>query len=301
MTGVGYNPAMLNIQPNSVSVVVLGIMQDGGLPHMGCRCTRCSQAYEDPQKGEYVACLGIVDRRTEPAKMWLVDATPDIKYQLELLGEYIGPHPKQARRLRQPDGIFLTHAHMGHIAGLSQFGQAAMLVNQLKIFASQRLIALLKNKDLYANSHDFDFVTLENHQPVKLAHGLQITSISVPHRDENNSGTYAYLIKGPEKSLLYVPDIDQLKAWREVEEVISSVDYALLDATFFSGDEIGGRSPVAHPLVPHTIDLFSKLDTQLVLIHLNHTNPLLDEDSPELETVIAAGADIARTGQIFQL
>ena len=125
MTGVGYNPAMLNIQPNSVSVVVLGIMQDGGLPHMGCRCRRCSQAYEDPHKGEYVACLGIVDRRTEPAKMWLVDATPDIKYQLELLGEYIGPHPKQARRLRQPDGIFLTHAHMGHIAGLSQFGQAA--------------------------------------------------------------------------------------------------------------------------------------------------------------------------------
>jgi pyrroloquinoline quinone biosynthesis protein B len=218
-----------------------------------------------------------------------------------MLGDYLGPHPTQGERLRQPDGIFLTHAHMGHIAGLSQFGKAAMEVHRLPIFASVRLIDVFKHEDLYARQFEFDFIRLDNRKRLELSHELQITPISVPHRDEKKCGTFAFLVQGPEKSLLYLPDIDQWEQWRDAETTLASVDYALLDATFFSGDEIEGRSPVAHPLVTRTIELFSNLKTKLILTHLNHTNPLLDEDSPERESVLTAGVDIAHTGQVFQL
>jgi pyrroloquinoline quinone biosynthesis protein B len=62
------------------------------------------------------------------------------------------------------------------------------------------------------------------------------------------------------------------------------VDYALLDGTFFSADELGGRdiSQVPHPLIPHSIELFkdivSKKKCSIFFIHLNHTNKLLSDE-----------------------
>ena len=56
-------PKELVFAEETVTAVVLGIMQDGGLPHAGCRCERCVAAFNDPAKMEYVACLGLVDTR----------------------------------------------------------------------------------------------------------------------------------------------------------------------------------------------------------------------------------------------
>ncbi len=76
---------MLDFPRNRVTAVTLGIMQDGGLPHIGCRCVRCTTVHEGRRPPEYAACLGLVDRRGERTAVWLFDATPDIKYQLHLL------------------------------------------------------------------------------------------------------------------------------------------------------------------------------------------------------------------------
>lgn len=78
-------------------------------------------------------------------------------------------------------------------------------------------------------------------------------------------------------------------------------DYALVDATFCGGDELGGHISVAHPLIPQMIDLFSNLDTRIVLTHINHTNPVLDIGSPERESVLMAGVEIVETGRIYIL
>ncbi len=285
-----------------VTAVTLGIMQDGGLPHVGCRCPRCAAAYADPYRAEYAACLGLVDGRGDNPQVWLFDATPDIKQQLDWLATALGPHPIRPHRLRQPDGIFLTHAHMGHIGGLPQLGPEAMAVQNLPVYAAPGLLGLLHEARLWRPMvGGLDLRPLSPPTPVQLAPDLHITPIPVPHRDEWGVGTLAFHIQGPNQSLLYLPDIDAWEQWSEARETLQSVDYALVDASFYSVDELNGRPPVAHPLIPQTLQLCADCPDQLVLTHLNHTNPALDPDSPERAVVVAAGAKIAHTGQTFNL
>ena len=67
---------------NRPYVVVLGIAQDGGLPHAGCDKTCCKGLWET-NEGEKVSCIGVVDPRTKQS--WLIDATPDLPEQLRTL------------------------------------------------------------------------------------------------------------------------------------------------------------------------------------------------------------------------
>lgn len=282
--------------------VVLGIMQDGGLPHAGCRCLHCTAAFANPSLSQYVASLALVDGRQSPPAVWLIDATPDVKFQLHLLADALGPHPSRSGRLRQPNGVFLTHAHLGHVAGLAQFGPEAMHAQRLPVYGSPGLVRVLQETALWRPlSGNLELIALAPDQPFHLSAGLTLTPIPVPHRDEWGTGTVAYRVQGPTHSLLYLPDIDSWEQWPAAPQVLASVDYALVDATFYSQDELGGRAPVAHPLVPDTLALWADLPGQLILTHLNHTNPLLDEASAEWMVVRAAGAQVAYTGQTFLL
>ena len=286
----------------SVTAVVLGIMQDAGLPHAGCCCRRCTAAYSDPELAQYAASLAVVDTRGEAAGVWLIDATPDIHYQLNMLAGALDPHPTVAGRLRQPDGIFLTHAHMGHTAGLAQLGPEGMNVQNLPVYASAPLVEVLKETLLWRPLlRNLNLRPFEPGRPVHLAPDLTITPLPVPHRDELNAGTFAMRIQGPNRSLLYMPDIDGWEQWPEARPVLEGVDVALVDASFFSADELGGCPPVAHPLVPDTLALWEGISARLVLTHLNHTNPILDSGSSAREAVLDNGAAVASTGQRFLL
>lgn len=286
----------------SVTAVVLGIMQDAGLPHAGCRCRRCTAAYSDPELAQYAASLAVVDGRSKPAGVWLIDATPDIRYQLNMLAGFLGPHLAAAGRIRQPDGIFLTHAHMGHTAGLAQLGPEGMNVQGLPVYGSAQLIDVLRKTRLWRPLlQDLDLRPFEPGRPVQLASDLTITPIPVPHRDELNAGTFAMRIQGPNRALLYLPDIDGWEGWPEARSVLEEVDVALVDASFYSTDELGGRPPVAHPIVPDTLAFWRGLRARLILTHLNHTNPVLDTGSPARESASARGAEVAANGRRFDL
>lgn len=295
-------------------------------------------AFVNPTRAELATCLAIVDARNEEggakreerkekseergakreeslfalrpspfnspsaARVWLIDATPDIKYQLDLLGGVLGAHEKRPNRLRQPDAIFLTHAHMGHIGGLPQLGPEAMAAQNLPVYAAPGLMALMAaNRLWWPLLAGLQLEPLTAEQPIELAENLRIVPVPVPHRDEWNIGTFAFRVEGPNRSLLYLPDIDRWELWPRAGEQLAGVEWALVDASFYSERELNGRFPVAHPLVPHTLSLFADLPCQLVLTHFNHTNPVLDEGSPERETVLKAGVEIGRTGQIFDL
>jgi pyrroloquinoline quinone biosynthesis protein B len=305
---------MLTFPENSVTAVILGNMQDAGLPHAGCTCARCTAAFDDPSRVQYAACLAIVDKRNAElrgedaeghkgkASVYLIDATPDIKFQLNLLAGVLGAHPQRANRLRQPDGIFLTHAHMGHIGGLPQLSKEAMFVNNLPIYATPALCNLLQGTRLWSPLvQELDFRPMPGGSTVDLGDGLMITAVPVPHRDEWGVGTVAFHIQGPDKSLLYLPDIDAWEQWPEAEATLSRKDVALVDASFYSRDELGGRAPVAHPPVTDTITQFGHLASRLVLTHLNHTNAVLDVGSLAETAVRRAGFRIAQTGQMFVL
>ena len=197
---------MLTLRENSVTAVILGNMQDAGLPHAGCTCARCTAAFNDPSRVQYAACLGIVDLREKrdtelrredtefhrEAKVYIIDATPDIKFQLNLLAGVLGPHPQRANRLRQPDGIFLTHAHMGHIGGLPQLSKEAMFVNNLPIYATPALCDLLHGTTLWSPLvAELDFRPMPSGATVDLGDGLVVTAVPVPHRDGWGVGTFS--------------------------------------------------------------------------------------------------------------
>ena len=293
---------MSNELVGSVAAIVLGIMQDAGLPHIGCLCARCVGARERAENIWRAACLALVDARQHPALVWLIDATPDIGRQLYDLGPFLGLHPRRPERLRPPDGIFLTHGHMGHVDGLAQLGPEGMAVEGLAIYASAGLAQVIRNSHIWRPlMAGLEWHILTPGEPLTLAPSLKLAPLSVPHRDEWQAGTFAFRIDGPNRSLLYCPDIDDWEAWPEARAQVSRVDVALLDATFYSSAELGGRPPVAHPLVPDTLAYFGKLANRLVLTHFNHTNPVLDEESAQRAHVLRAGASVARHGQVFTL
>ena len=109
---------------------------------------------------------------------------------------------------------------------------------------------------------------------------LILVARAVPHRDEL-SDTVGFVVRGPRRSLLYVPDIDKWERWeRSLEDEVAAVDVAFLDGTFAAADEVPGRSlsEIPHPLVSETIARLAAkpaLGRRVLFIHLNHTNPLL--------------------------
>jgi len=132
-----------------------------------------------------------------------------------------------------------------------------------------------------------------------------VTPFLVPHRQEF-SEVAGFRIEGPEKSALFIPDIDSWEYWDaagvKIEDRIAEADFAFLDATFYSGDELPGRdmSKIPHPTVVHSMQRFSALDaaekSKVHFIHMNHTNPLLNPNAPQRNTVTKAGFHIADEG-----
>jgi pyrroloquinoline quinone biosynthesis protein B len=81
--------------------------------------------------------------------------------------------------------------------------------------------------------------------------------------------------------------------------MVESVDFAFLDGSFSSADELPPQvmAKVGHPLVGHTMDLLDGLGAKVRFIHLNHTNPLLDDASPAERR----GFAVAREGDVVRL
>jgi pyrroloquinoline quinone biosynthesis protein B len=129
----------------------------------------------------------------------------------------------------------------------------------------------------------------------------------VPHRDEYTE-TVGFRIDGPDKSALFIPDIDKWQDWdTDIRDLIRSVDYALLDASFFADGELPGRdmSKIKHPFVSESMNLFSDLSddekSRVIFIHMNHTNPLLIEGSQEQQEVLSRGYRFAHPGMKLPL
>lgn len=279
--------------------LVLGVAQDGGVPHIGCRQELCATARRDPARRVAVASLGLVDEAT--GERFLIDATPDLESQLERLNA-----GRETERRRPVDGVLLTHAHVGHYAGLMLFGREALGADRVAVHATPGMAAFLRANGPWSQLVAQRQVELHERPPgEEFALGrFRVTPLKVPHRDEF-SDTVGYRVRGPRGSLLYVPDVDKWEKWeRRLEDEVRAVDVALLDATFFDAQEIPGRAiaDIPHPLVGETLDRLAAagLASRLVLVHLNHTNRLL-WDAGAVRAVEASGARVARSGDRFPL
>ena len=284
--------------PTTAYVMVLGVAQDAGYPQMNCKKECCAAAWKNSELKRTTSCLAIVDPISK--EQWIIDATPNIKEQLQLL--------KQKTGTEKLDGILLTHAHMGHYTGLMHFGREVMGTDNLPVFAMPKMKTFLEENGPWSqlvNLENINIKALKSDSTFSLNERIKIIPFLVPHRDEF-SETVGYEITINNKSLIFIPDIDKWEKWKtNISELIQKVDYAFLDATFYKNGELKrDMSEIPHPFVEESMELFSSLsdaDKQKIhFIHFNHTNPLLIEESSAQKEVFEKGFNLAKEGQVIR-
>lgn len=281
-----------------VEVTLLGVAQDGGRPQAGC--TRPCCVGLRPEDASYPVALGISDADSNH----LIEATRFLGQQLTVWGQ------------TNIENVLLTHAHFGHVDGLGLFGKETMNARNVGLHLSSEMEHLVDRTPQWALMVDqgvFQPTTFHDRDNLQFTPTLTIQPVHVPHRDEL-SDMHAFVIRGPNRSLLFLPDHDtwaetlerhnqpSIRSWLEALKV----DIALIDGTFWSSDELSGRNQdkVPHPPVSQTIDLLGPRqggDPEIYFIHLNHTNPLYDPSSEASALLAQTGWMVAQQGQRFTL
>lgn len=280
-------------------VVVLGITQDAGFPQADCRKPCCAAVWHEPSASRHAACLGIVNPQTKQA--WLIDATPDFKFQLHNLLAW-GDSLELA-------GIFLTHGHIGHYTGLMHLGREAMNAKAVPVYAMPRMHEFLRTSgpwEQLVRLRNIELRPLNHDSSIVLNARLRIEPFLVPHRDEYTE-TVGFRIIGPSRSCLYLPDIDKWEEWSSVESALAEVDVAFIDGTFYDGGELPGRNmaEIPHPFIVESLARFQALPAsereKIRFIHFNHTNPVLQPGNAAVDAIRGSGLDVATEGQRLRL
>lgn len=289
------------IKFDHVSLKVLGTIQDGGIPHLGCNKKCCEEYFLNQTQRIGVSSLGISNLKNN--KNYLIDATPDINFQLKKL---IG-NENISKKL---NGIFITHAHMGHYSGLLNLGRESFSSSLVPLFVMPKMHEFISSNgpwDQLVKLKNVDLKSLCNNKPEVLGDNLSIVPFLVPHRDEY-SETVGYKIIGPNKTALFIPDIDKWEKWEiSIVELVKEVDYAFLDGTFYDAKEINNRdiSEIPHPFIIESLELFKNLSVvdknKVYFIHLNHTNPAIDKSSAPFKNITSKGFNVAEGNMEFSL
>lgn len=266
-------------------VEVLGNVQDGGIPHLGCDCDLCEAAREGPREQKYVCSLLLRENGDEDTVRYLIDATPDMRAQIR--GEYL-------------DGVFIAHANLGHITGLLFLGEEGRDADHVSVHCNQDVQDYVMKNDPYRLLVDRGNIQLHDFEDGEQAElqGGKITAES-HHHPQIGHPTTGYFIEGEEKTLYYLSDIT---GWNDqVIESVRNADIAIIDGTFWSEDEIDRYDEVPHPTIKSSMDRMEDFETDIYFTHLNHTNPVLREDSDEREELEERGFRIVERGMEFEL
>ena len=284
-------------------IISLGTAQDGGYPHVGCIDSCCSKVEKNPDLKRLIASISVVDSRLK--KFWIIDISPDINDQLRILNKYI----------KQDDyplisGIFLTHAHIGHYAGLLNLGLEALKLSSVPVYVFPRMKSFLNGSLIFKQLIDNKNIILKDmndDKGIKLTDNLHIRAFFVPHRNEL-SETVGYRINTKKKSVIYIPDIDSWEDWDvNINSLIENNDILILDGTFYTKSEIKNRDikRIPHPSIEDSMAIIDsntiKERNKIYFTHLNHTNKVLDKESKEYNKVITSGYNILRDKKIFTL
>ena len=276
-------------------LTLLGIAQDGGRPQPGCTRSCCEGLTEADYRSPVSLSI-----QTSNGTTLLIEATRDLGRQLRMIGN------------PSIDHLFITHAHLGHVDGLGLFGRETMSARNIQLHCSPSMYSLIErtpawNQLLLQNVLEFGtFPRIEIDDVI-------VEFIHIPHRAEL-SDMHAIIIRGREKSLLFLPDHD---SWDEtlaahscntIRDFLSkyNIDIALLDGTFWSGGELQGRdmSVVPHPTIEESLQRLGsrkQIDPDISFIHLNHTNPAYDQTGTEHQEIVQLGWRLGEEGQSFKL
>jgi len=292
-----------------VRVRVLGSAAGGGFPQWNCHCEVCEAARAGerarPRTQSSLAVRGAA------GPWFLVNASPDLREQLASLD---APDGVRAAPIA---GVLLTDAEIDHTAGLLLMRESG---TPLRIFAEagiKRALSdgypVLRVLERYSGT---EWHTLERGQP----HALAGSSLTVepfaaggdaPRYFDGELEASGLVFTDGDRTLTYVPGLAQLD--EHVIARLAASDAVLVDGTFWHDDDLArqgiasdrsardmGHVPLAGP--GGTLEVLAALERpRKVLVHINNTNPILLEDSPEREQVFRAGVEVAYDGLEVEL
>jgi len=280
-------------------LIILGITQDTGYPQINCSESCCEVAWDKTELKKMTTSLAIVDPISN--QQWILDATPNITEQLHLLNKTSG--------IKNIEGIFITHAHIGHYTGLMYFGKEGMNTSKIPVYVMPKMKKFLEKNAPWSQlvkSKNISLNLIKDQSFIQLNERIRITPFLVPHRDDY-SETVGFKIQTKSKSSIFIPDIDKWEIWdKDIISIVKDTDYAFLDGTFYKNGELNrDMSQIPHPFIKESMELFSKLPNhdknKIYFIHMNHTNPLLIENSKEKNKVHENGFNVAVQGTCLYL
>jgi pyrroloquinoline quinone biosynthesis protein B len=298
-----------------VRVRILGSAAGGGFPQWNCRCPTCEAARNGrratPRTQSSLAIRGT------GGPWFLVNASPDARQQLEAITD------PATDAVRSPPiaGVLLTDAEIDHTAGLLLLRESATPVRVYGDAGVQRALTqgypVLPILERYCGA---DWRTLAPGRVVPLdASSLTVEPFDVggdAPRYLEGSGVeltasgFVFTDRASGGVLTYVPGLARLDD--VVLERFAASDLVLVDGTFWRDDELArlgitdrsardmGHLPLSGP--GGTLEALARLGRpRKALVHINNTNPILLEDSPEREEVTRAGVEVAYDGLEVEL
>lgn len=302
---------------------VLGAAAGGGFPQWNCNCRNCAGMRAGTVRARARTQSSIAVRGADPAAWVLVNASPDVLAQLRA---YPDLQPARAARDSALAGIVLVDGQIDHTTGLLMLREAA---RPWPLWCTDNVYADLTrgNPILSVLAHYCDVarrrIDLEG-EPFTVAGvpDLRWRALPVagkpapfsPHRERPQRGDNIALEiadTASGRSVFYAPGLAAIDdvLWVHMQ----AADCVLVDGTFWTDDEmirlgLGRKTALDMGHLPQAgeggmLQWLARLPrtTRRVLIHINNTNPILDEDSDERRELERLGVEVAYDGMEIEL
>jgi pyrroloquinoline quinone biosynthesis protein B len=295
-----------------LTAIVLGSAGGGGYPQWNCLCASCRLAWSGDKRAKprSQASLAV----SADGENWtLINASPDLRAQLMATPQL---RPRAGARGSPIAAVVLTGAEVDQIAGLLTLRER----QPFALFATAQTHATLNANPIFGVLAA-DVVTRNGVAPEKpfaLPGGLTAELFTVPGKvplylEDGNApaaaaaedgGNVGVELKFDSHRLAYVPGAAAMT--QALQQRLANAGVVLFDATLFADDEMitagvgdkTGRRMGHMPLAGEggSLPALAKLRGRRILTHINNTNPILIEGSPERNKVEAAGFEVAEDG-----
>ena len=306
-----------------MQLVVLGAGAGGGFPQWNCNCRNCAGLRDGSVRARPRTQSSICVRADDAADWALFNTSPDILQQIR---QFPPLQPGRAIRDTGIRGIVLMDGQVDHTTGLYMLRERG---EKMPLWCTDPVFEDLTqgNPLLRVLEH---FCGVDRH-PVPLdgrgfeipgVNGIAFTAVALksaaapysPHRNapvpgDNIGVTITDMASG--RRVFYAPGLAEIEP--HVWEAMTAADAVLVDGTFWTDDEMIALglskkrgSDIGHLAQSGAGGMLAWLDklpatTRKVLIHINNTNPILDEDSRERAELEARGVEVAYDGMEIRL
>lgn len=290
---------------------ILGSGAGGGFPQWNCSCPNCKAVRAGTMKTSTRNQSSIAV--SSDGEHWaLFNASPDVRAQLESFPEI---HPKNKVRGTGIEAIVLIDSQIDHVTGLLILREGDPLniyctemvkqdlMTGFPIFTILQHFCGVNNHPIPLNGDAFSIPNIDDLEFTALPLKSKAPPYS-PHRDDPHEGDNIGMIirqVSTRKTTFYAPGLGVIEP--HVEQAMEEADCVLVDGTFWTNDELisVGRPLQARKIghLPQSgeggmIEFLDKLDKpRKVLIHINNTNPILNEESKERDILIQHGIEVS--------